>query len=74
MARGATEQMKGGDSCTQPGSPSACSTMAPCVSLYSDPSQPEKSVEPLLPGGLLTMTIHRPASRTLLPEIPPPRA
>jgi len=74
MSHGAAEQMKGGDPCTEPGSSSACSTMTPCVALYSDPSQREKDVEPLLLSGPLTMTIHRPASRTLLPEIPPPRA
>ena len=63
-----------GAPCDQPGTPKACQVMAPCAGAFVAvaPSRARSSAD--IPAAVLAVSVAMPASRTIPPELPPPRA
>jgi hypothetical protein len=63
-----------GAPCDQPGTPEACPFMAPCAGGFfaTAPSRARASAD--VPAAVLAVSIATPPSRTIPPELPPPRA
>ena len=64
----------GGSPCSQPVSPATCQVMAPCGSAFVATSFASRSVSRAVPAGVRALNELAPDSRTLAPELPPPRA
>lgn len=63
-----------GAPCDQPGTPEACQVMAPCAGAFVAvaPNRVRAPVD--VPAGVLAVSVATPPSRTIPPELPPPRA
>lgn len=63
-----------GAPCDQPGTAEACQIMAPCAGAFVAvaPSRARASAD--IPAAVLAVSVATPSSRTIPPEIPPPRA
>jgi hypothetical protein len=63
-----------GAPCEQPGTPEACQVMAPCAGAFVavTPSRARASAD--VPAAVLAVSVVTPPSRTIPPELPPPRA
>ena len=63
-----------GAPCDQPGTPEACQIMAPCAGAFVAvvPSRTRTLAD--VPAAVLAVIVATPPSRTIPPELPPPRA
>lgn len=63
-----------GAPCDQPGTREACQVMAPCAGAFVAvaPSRARASAD--IPAAVLAVSVATPRSRTIPPELPPPRA
>jgi hypothetical protein len=63
-----------GAPCDQPGTAEACQIMAPCASAFVavTPNRARSSAD--VPAVVLAVSVATPPSRTIPPELPPPRA
>lgn len=63
-----------GASCDQPGTSEACLVIAPCAGAFVAvaPNGVRALVD--VPAAVLAVSVTTPASRTIQPELPPPRA
>ena len=63
-----------GSPCDQPGTPEACQIMAPCAGAFvaATPSRTRALAD--VPTAVLAVSVATPPSRTIPPELPPPRA
>ena len=63
-----------GAPCDQPGTPEACQVMAPCAGAFVGVAPSRARALADVPAAVLAVSVATPASRTIPPELPPPRA
>lgn len=63
-----------GAPCDQPGTPEACQIMAPCAGAFIAVAPTRARPVADVPAAVLAVSVATPASRTIPPELPPPRA
>lgn len=60
--------------CEQPGTPGMCQVMASCAGGFVVAEPHEQRVAVAVPSAVESSTMTTPTSRTIAPELPPPRA
>ena len=63
-----------GTPCEQPGTPEACQVMAPCASAFVAVTPTRARPTADVPAAVLAVSVATPPSRTIPPELHPPRA
>lgn len=63
-----------GAPCDQPGTPEACQIMAPCAAAFVAVAPSRARTLADVPAAVLAVSVATPQSRTIPPELPPPRA
>ena len=63
-----------GAPCDQPGTPEACQVMAPCAGAFVAVAPTRARPTADVPAAVLAVSVATPPSRTIPPELPPPRA
>lgn len=63
-----------GAPCDQPGTPEACQVMAPCAGAFVAVAPTRARPTAHVPVAVLAVSVAMPPSRTIPPELPPPRA
>ena len=63
-----------GSPCDQPGTPQTCQVMAPCAGGFVLAARGGADAAAGVPAAMSTASVAAPASRTIPPEPPPPRA
>lgn len=63
-----------GTPCNQPGTPEACQVMAPCAGAFVAVAPNRARTPADVPAAVLAVSVATPPSRTIPPELPPPRA
>jgi hypothetical protein len=63
-----------GAPCDQPGTPEACQVMAPCAGAFVAVASSAARASADVPAAVLAVSVATPPSRTIPPELPPPRA
>ena len=63
-----------GAPCDQPGTPEACQVMAPCAGAFVAVAPSRARALADVPTAVLAVSVATPPSRTIPPELPPPRA